>query len=234
MRVRSGDAGPVSVSPWVEGTGFSQQAAPASAHAEAASSPWRGDWGALTTASPSPQVHIPPPCSGAAPASAPPGPLHCPRDPSLRAAPRSAERRAGLLSPVPELGSGVHFMCRLELNSGRSHSLLPAQCPTGRSSGAPGWGPAGTPAPSVFPIRGPHLSPEAVWGGVTGLVMRAPVPGLGSGDPVLTTGVAPEDAGPASWVWAQTAPSAVPALTEVRVHTLMCHCLDVGRLALFC
>lgn len=76
--------------------------------------------------------------------------------------------------------------------------------------------------------------PQPMWGGVTGLVMRAPVPGLGSGDPVLTTGVAPEDAGSASWVWAQTAPSAVPALTEVRVHTHMSRCSDVGRLALLC
>lgn len=74
--------------------------------------------------------------------------------------------------------------------------------------------------------------PQSVWGGVTGLVMQAPIPGPGSGDPVLTTGVAPEDAGPASWVWAQTAPSAVPALTEVRVHTHVSRCLDVGRLAL--
>lgn len=71
-----------------------------------------------------------------------------------------------------------------------------------------------------------------MWGGVTGLVMQAPVPGPGLGDPVLTAGAARDGAGPASWVWAQTAPSAGPALTEVRVHTRGSRCLDVGRLAL--
>lgn len=157
VRVSSGDAGPVSVSLWVEGTGFSQRAAPASAHAEAASSLWWGDWGALTIASPSPQVHIPPPCSGAAPASAPPGPPRCPRDPSLRAAPRSAERRAGLLSLAPERGL-ASTSCAAQ--SSTVARITPFCRPSARRAvppGLPGGDQEGPQHPACFP-SGAHTS----------------------------------------------------------------------------
>lgn len=140
-------------------------AAPASACAEAASGPWRGrrgDRGALTAASPSPQVHA---CSSPelpSPSVCPPGTPHGPRDPSLGATPRSAERRARLLPPAPELRSGVHFVHCLELDSGRNHFLLLAQRSMSRSSGAPGRGPAGPPGPTCF-LSGAHTSSEASW-----------------------------------------------------------------------
>lgn len=199
-------------------------AAPASACAEAASGPWRGrrgDRGALTAASPSPQVHA---CSSPelpSPSVCPAGTPHGPHDPSLGATPRSAERRARLLPPAPELRSGVHFVHCSELDSGRNHFLLLAQRSMSRSSGAPGRGPAGPPGPTCF-LSGAHTSSEASWnhlppGGGLGRAERrspcreesqgpvtqcsrpcsAPVPGLGSGDPVLTAGVAREDVGPA-------------------------------------
>lgn len=182
-------------------------AAPASACAEAASGPrrgCRGDRGALTAASASPQVHAcsqpraaqPPAPSCPAPASALPRPPHSPCDPNVSATPRSAEGRTRLLPPAPELRSGVHFVHCSELDSGRNHFLLSDQRPMSCSSGAPKRGPAGPPGPTCF-LSGTHTSlqkprgtissgwgtresraPQPVQGGVTG-PSDAVLPSLG-------------------------------------------------------